>query len=489
MVKQNQEANMQLKLNSLPFSLPDKPFATATEKFLILESELKRLVKGAGTENDKFKLAWRKLYNTVQAKENIEQGLTTKIDIRALGIALSSQFKDKIRVTNKVLNKINEIAEKPSTLFIENFFQYYLNNFSKIDNLEYASLWLIQARRARKLSQWYDQNLISLDGARWVAEQAITRNQDFDQVIHQLELDQYQSGDFMESAQRIYYVEQLKKIAINQPHELLVEVQKQDVYQSRFDQSELLGHKILKIMIERAPCKNIHESWLNVIMAIAGDPRIPMSHPRYITWWSHIPTHFISKVRGWLSRLDLKLFLEALEDFSESSYDPEMKRMYPSRKRFLEGLHDKELIQNTRLYMSRKMAHYLKRNYRAEHLPDFSIVADGDKSIIYVDLGDAHIIEGSHTCYLWIYKALDPSATVFDYGKIQETYSGLTAGLDRKMWDKGVGSRANITHNPIHFSWQRKAIETLANLRVPVTIKDVLTPDDYRAYVRRFGAH
>jgi hypothetical protein len=480
---------MKIQLNRLPFNLPDKPFATAAETFLNLETDLKKVIKGAGTDNDKFKQAWKKLYTTVEAKRSIEQGLTNKIDIRALGIALTSTFKDKIRVTNDVLHKIDYIAENPSTLFIENLFQYYLNDFSKIDNVEYASLWLVQARKARKLTQWYDQNLISPDGAKWVAEQAITMNKDFYQVIHELELDQYQSGDFMESAQRIYYVEQLKSIAANQPHELLIEVQKKDVYQSRFDQSELLGHKILKILIERAPSENIHESWLNVIMAIAGDPRIPKSHHRYITWWSHIPAHFVSKVRGWLSRLDLKLFLEALEDFSNSSYDPEMKRMYPSRKRFLEGLYDQKLIQNTRLYMSRKMAHFLKNNYKSEHLPDFSIVADGDKSIIYVDLGDAHILEGSHTCYLWIYKALDPSATVFDYSKTQETYSGLTAGLDRKMWDKGVGAIANITHNPSNFSWQRKAIETLADLRVPVTIKDVLTPDDYRTYVRRFGAN
>ena len=480
---------MRIKINTLPFNLPNKPFASSAEIFLNLETELKKVVKGGGTDNDKFKQAWRNLYNTVQAKRKIEQALTTKIDIRALGLALTSQFKNKFKVTNDVLKKIDEIADIPSTLFIENLFQYYLNDFSKIDNLRYVSLWLIKARETRKLTQWYDQNLISPDGAKWVADQAITNNKDFDQVIHELELDQYQSGDFMESALRIYYVEQLKTIATNQPHELLVEVQKKEVYQSRFDKSELLGHKILKILIERAPSKDIHESWLNVIMAIAGDPRIPNSHQRYITWWSHIPLHFISKVRGWLSRLDLKLFLEALEDFSASSYDPEMKRMYPSRKRFLEGLYDKELIQNTRLYMCRQMAHYLKKNYKSEHLPDFSIVADNDKSIIYVDLGEAHIIEGSHSCYLWIYKTLDSSATVFDYSKTQETYSGLTAGLDRKMWNKGAGSKAKITHSPANFSWQRKAVDTLKDLGVPVTMKDVLTPDDYRACVRRFGAN
>jgi len=485
MEKQYQEANMQIKLQNLPFNFPDKPFATAVEVFVNLESELKKLVKGAGTDNDKFKQAWKKLFITVQSSGDIEKTLTNKIDIRALGIALTSQFKDKISVTNDVLKKIDEIAEKPSTLFIENLFQYYLNDFSKIDNLAYASQWLIQARKKRNLTQWYDQSLISPDGAKWVAEQAITKNKDFDQVIHELELDQYQSGDFMESAQRIYYVEQLKTIAINQPHELLIEVQKKEVYQSRFDQTELLGHKVLKILIERAPKGNIHDSWLNVIMAIAGDPRIPTSHHRYITWWSHIPAHFVSKVHGWLSRLDLKLFLEALEDFSNSSYDPEMKRMYPSRKNFLEGLYDKKLIKNTKLYMSNPMVRYLKKTYKAEHLPDFSTVSDDNRSIIYVDVGGAHLIEGSHQCQLWIYKTLHSSAPVLNFEKQNKTYRNLTKGLHETMQRYGQGAYDNFTHSPSNFSWQKRAIRILQELDIPVTMKDVLTLNDYREYLKQ----
>jgi hypothetical protein len=488
MAENSWRLNMRIQLRSLPFNLPEQPFLSAIDQYSQLEHEIKKVVKGAGTNNDKFKHAWEKLFNNIQSINDVSIVLDDKIDIRALGIALTSQLKDSINISSKVLNRIDEIVDKPSSLFIESFFQYYLNDFNNIKNYEVVSPWLIKARKTRNLSQWYDDKLISPNGAKWVADRAISNNKDFDQIISELELDHYQSGDFMENAQRIYYVEQLKKIPTNLPHELLIEVQKKDVFQSRFDDSELLGHKILKVLIDRAPSENIHESWLNVIMAIAGDPRIPNSHPRYINWWSHIPDHFISKVRGWLSRLDLKLFLEALEDFSNSSYDAEMKRMYPSRKRFLEGLYDQKLIQNTRLYMSRQMAHFLRKNYKSEHLPDFSIVTDNDKSIIYVDLGDAHIIEGSHSCYLWIYKELDASATVYDYGKPKETYYELTSGLDRKMKVKGLASKANITHNPKNFSWQRKAVETLKDLKVPVSMKDVLTPEDYRIYVRMYGA-
>jgi hypothetical protein len=292
----------------------------------------------------------------------------------------------------------------------------------------------------------------------------------------------------MESAQRIYYVEQLKNIPINQPHDLLTEVQKPDVFKAKFDEAELLGHQVLKILISRAPTHNIDDSWRNTVMAIAGDPRIPVGHPRYINWWSHVSKDLISKVEGWLSGLELKLFLEALEDFSYSSYDQDMKRMFPSRKKFLEGLYDKKLIKKTKLYMSRRMADFLNGKYKKEHLPDFSIVKDGEKSIIYVDLENAHMVEGSHQCQLWIYRSLHESAPVLQNGIQYKSYRSLTIGLHESMERQGQGAYDYFTHSPTNFSWQKRAVKSLKDLRVSVTMKDVLTPNEYSVFVRRFGA-
>ncbi|MEI8647018.1 EH signature domain-containing protein [Paraglaciecola sp. Hal342] len=94
-----------------------------------------------------------------------------------------------------------------------------------------------------------------------------------------------------------------------------------------------------RILIDRAPKQGVDESWQNAVIAIAGDPRVPKSHPRYMKWWSQLTNAQSKKVQGWLSKLDLKLFLEALEDYSKSSRDDDMIRMFPSRKHFLEGMH------------------------------------------------------------------------------------------------------------------------------------------------------
>ena len=479
---------MRMNLKKLRFALPENPFGNNNKVMAELTQGLKQLSKRAGTNNDKFKAAWSKLFLALQSGKNTDQVLENKLDIRALGLALNSKFAPKIEVTGSTLNKIDTITEKPSSLFLENFFQYYLAYFNNLNEVSSLSSWLVESRKKRKLNKWYDDKLLSQEGPFWVAEQAIKGQKDFDHVVKELELDQFQSGQFMEQAQRIYYVEQLNNIPPNKPDDLLLEVQKPEVFGSRFDSSELLGHKILKILIERAPSHDIHESWLNTIMAIAGDPRIAVSHPRYRKWWSHISASMLSKVKGWLSGLDLKLFLEALEDYSYSSYDPKMKRMFPSRKQFLEGLYDKKLIKNTKLYMCRNMAQFLKRKYREEHLPDFSIVDDGEKSIIYVDLESAHLVEGSHQCQLWIYRTLHDSAPVLQYEKQRKSYRSLTKGLHEAMDKYGQGAYDHFTHSPTNFSWQRRAVKCLRELRVPVSMKDVLVPDDYRSYVRRFGA-
>lgn len=479
---------MRINIEKLPFCIPDNPFEKSKEKLSGLIKDLENIEGNAGVNSEKFSRAEKKIVDAVESGYALEHSIENKIDIRALAFVLSSTKIKQVKLTKSVLNKIRAISiDKPNNLIIESIFQYFLHKYNQIDDKDSVIYWLNLARKFRKLDQWYDSTLISSGGPKWVAIYAIENNKEFDEILYELCLDKYQSGQFMELAQNIYYVEQLKSIPVNKPHKLLLEVQKEKVYRAKFDDHGLLGYQVLNILIERAPLNDIHESWLNVIMAIAGDPRVSKSHDRYITWWRHISPDFVSKVRGWLSRLDLKLFLEALEDFSTSSHNIEMQRMYPSRKQFLEGLYDKDLIQNTRLYMSRRMAGFLKKNYKPEHLPNFSIVADGDKSIIYVDLGDAHLIEGSHICYLWIYKRLDSSATVFDYDKSPEKYSELTSNLDGKMQKKGCGSKANITHTPSNFGWQRKAIETLQSLNVLVTIKDVLTDKDYRTYLRQFG--
>ncbi len=360
--------------------MPDQPFGTNIQRLDDAKASIQSLASKAGTENKKFKSAFDTICSNAKKGNDLTPVIDSKLHVRALAISLQSPFQEHIRIHSDLLRKIDSVLPKPSTLLAEAMYQYVLSHFDRIEDIEEVLGWLKRARISRNLEMEEDQFLLTKDGPQWIAKKAIEFNIDFDNLARKLGLEKFAEGRFLTLAKQYYYVEQLDSIPVNQPHEILLEVQKKEVCNSKFDENVLLGHKILNILISRAPKSGISDEWRNIIMSIAGDPRIPKSHSNYRKWWSHVDESLIQKVRGWLSKLDLRLFLEALHDYSETSRDPELLRMYPGRKRFLEGLYDAGLVSHTRLYMSPGASSYLKRNYNKKHLPDFSHIK-GEKSI------------------------------------------------------------------------------------------------------------
>lgn len=478
---------MKINIDKLEFNLPKKPFGSLPKKMDILTDNIKLIGEKAGTSNEKFSKAESALISAIQNNQDLADALDEPIKVRALAIFLQMGSSETIHLTESVFNKIDLLRPTPSALLIHSLYQHYLSIFDLLDNPAVVARWLRKAMDRKGLLKVFHKHLLSDSGPRWLAEQCISNDREFANELVHLNLGNYSSGRFFSVAKRFYYVERLKVIPVNLPDPLLLELQQQVTFESRYDEDFLLGHKALQILIGRAPDSGIHDSWLNVIMAIAGDPRVPKTNPSYQKWWSRISPSLNTKVRGWLSRLDLRLFLEALKNYSAQPKNTEFKRMFPSRKKFLEGLLDKELITGTRLYLSAGAKSYLHKNYDPTHLPNYSNIIDGSRSIIHVELGKAHMIEGSHNCYLWIYPKLDSSAIVFDYEKDRVTYSSLTRGLSYEMKRKRTPHKENIMHNPTRFAWQHKAIKTLSSIGINISPEDVLSQKDYSLYKRSYG--
>ncbi|KUI99564.1 EH signature domain-containing protein [Vibrio sp. MEBiC08052] len=479
---------MMINLKRLEFTLPEpeKLFEKEISNLKNLSNELNIWANKAGTNNQRFNRALDEVQEAIRFKRPLEETLRSKTHVRAFALSLESDTDNQIKVTQKLLDTITQIVIKPTSLLIESFYQHFLKKFDELGDTVATGAWLLKSMKHRGIVLKHGNEILSANGPQWLANQAIQQNIDFDQLVHALKLDRYSRGKFITLAQSIYYVERLKTITLNQDHELLHEVQKPNVYESSYDRS-LLGLKILEILISRAQGTAINDSWLNVIMAIAGDPRIPKDHPRYIKWWTHINDTLIKTVRGWLSRYDLKLFLESLEDFSHTSGNSKLIRMYPQRKQFLEGLFDAGLIKGTRLYMSRAATRYIKKYRDEKHLPDFSMVKDGDKSVIFVEFDYGYMIEGSHDCSLRFYKHLEPSICVFNYLIKSPTFSQLTTDIYTRMSGIPGAVKPPITHNTSNFSWQRKALTTLKELGISVKAKDVLSDSDYKEFKQLFG--
>jgi len=473
-----------LGIKRLNFILPDSIFASCTEQLHQLTKELEALGNKAGRGSKKFEMAYGEVLHAVRTKQSLLSVLNARIKLRALTVILGTPLGKEVVLTASVFNRIETLRPRASSLLIENLLQNYLRYYDQLPNFLVIAAWLKEKLNSSKKIK-YPEYVFRENGPKWLAYQCIRNNRDFLNIVDYLGLKNYAEGRFLSVAQSIYFVEQLKTIPVNEPHELLLEVQKKSTFNARYDANYLLGHKVLQILIERAPSSEIHESWRNTIMAIAGDPRVPKTHPRYQKWWSRISPELIAKVRGWLSRFDLGLFLEALEDYAQQSGNDPLIRMFPAREVFLKGLLDKKLITNTRLYISKNADKYLRRNYDREHLPAYSIVKQSSTSIIHVQFGQAHMIEGSHSCKLWIYERLDPSAVVFDYNRSNVSYRELTQGLSKLMEWKGCPHKIDITHNP-NIRWQYKAVQALREVGVDVSAKDILLDEDYSIYIRRY---
>lgn len=478
---------MMIKISKLNFECSKTPFGAFPKKIDSLKSDLKLIGENAGISNEKFNRALSTVNSSIENNKSLADILDEPIKVRVLAVLLQEISYKRIHLTKNVFIKIDQLRPTPSALLFHSLYEHYLFYYDLLEDPVAVATWLLKAMKNKGWLKDYHKNIFSENGPKWIAEQCIANDREFLNELVHLGLKNYSSGRFLSVAKEFYYIEQLKAIPVNQPAPLLSELQKEETYNSSYDKDYFLGHKILQILIERAPDLDIDDSWLDVVRSIAGDPRVPTTHPKHQKWWSRVSVPLKNKAQGWFSKLDLRLFLEALENYSLQPGNGEIKRMFSSRKMFLEGLLDKELITNTRLYLAQGAKSYLLKNYKPEHLKNYSTIKGDARSIIHVQLGKVQLIEGSHSCYLWIYPKLDPSAIVFDYAKTNVSYHSLTGGMSLKMKRCHTPYKEKITHSLVNFFWQRKAINTLNSIGIKVSPEDLFSEEDYRKYLDLYG--
>jgi hypothetical protein len=160
--------------------------------------------------------------------------------------------------------------------------------------------------------------------------------------------------------------------------------------------------------------------------------------------------------------------------------------MFPARKLFLEGLFKLGLIRYTRLMLGRMAEESVRRMLEKEVQTTFVRLEGSmsDKAVIYLDCGDFHLVEGSHSFKIWVYLA-QPGGTVKSYDRTVFTHADLTGDLPRqyKKLYPHLGYEA-ITHIPM---WQRKVFDFLTSNGIAVDVESLLSKRDYRLYLSRYG--
>lgn len=330
------------------------------------------------------------------------------------------------------------------------------------------------------------EKLMTRDAPAYVVREAKRKRLELDEYFKEVGLTGFDQGRFGDICRAFYYLDTLKEIPPGDYHPVFAELQKPEVNTAIYEGELCIGHRAMEILIDRSAA-DPGDSWRNFILNIAGDPRIASNAADYRQWWKPLGEGRIEKVRGWLSREDLKLFLKAVQQYGKESGDENLQRMFPARKKFLEGLFDQDLIKSTRLMLGSRAKYGVKKVLRGEMKSSYIDLGGNmsDKAVIYLNCGQFHVIQGSHSFKIWLYLDV-PSRLIADYGVTYLEHHDLTGRIPNEYRKEHPGlPMASITHHP--GTWRNNVIQFLADNGIELDIEQLMTKTDYKAYMQRFG--
>lgn len=485
----------------LDIELDDWP-PTAFKVIRAAELKIKEVSSGAGQGSDKFKKACQTLEKVVLGhdSDSLYSHIRKPIDVRAYTYLLSVNYDlTKHFVLNKrIINRIKEIKNPMSRLSLMQLVRSYFLHFDEISlqsdfkavcEFLVGQLTTIRTEQGSDLSIYVKNSelLFKPNGPYEIAKMANAKKTDLDELLRSLSIQVYSDGRFLTICRNDYYIEKLKTIPLGSNDPVLAELSKSRVAISRYTENKMIGHVAVEILIDRSEGKELSQYWQNTILAIAGDPRVPKNSSKYQRWWSIIGEKRISLMRGWLSRFDLKLFLEVLEQSAKEKSDDEIQRMFAPRKKFMEGLLEEGVIYESRLFLSRTAELFLKRHYKDEDLPAYARLDSSRTSMIYLNVKNkVFIIEGSHSFPLKMFNKLSNKSVLNNYS-IKRVNDHTLRNMEVFYYENEFGNdHGCISQNHYDLVWQHSAIEFLKKNGIVVAPAKLLPKKSYRAYKAKY---
>ncbi len=468
------------------------------------EVKMSGILRNAGNGSDKFVEVCDRINRLIGSRQahKIPKIIKTSVDVRALTYMFGQpEFHRLTRITKPMLDSLYNPHPRLGLIslfqMISFFFKYFdqigeTKIFDQVCQILNKELTNQMDRNAGQEMASLSKNqdlLFTINGPRNLVDYAQSRGVDFEDVFKHFFLQNYHDTRFHKVCRYRYYLETLRQLSVGRNHSVLKEICEPDVYDAPAGDGRLLGHEILTILIKRSSSQKVSDEWRAVILSIAGDPRVPETSPRFRKWWSILGADLQKKVRSWLSGFDLRLFLEALENYGVVSGNTDLQRMFKARKVFLEGLHKQGLINEARLFVGSSPEGYLLENYKKEELPEYAKVSDTYRSMIYLQVGHCHMIEGSHSFKLWLFPNLPSRAEIRNYSKKRFTPRALSYGLETLYRQEfGYDSKAPIAIvHRYNLAWQAAAIKFLQSENIYPDISKLMGSSYYKFYKRRFG--
>jgi hypothetical protein len=353
-------------------------------------ARLLEIAKKAGTTSDAFNNSVNKFqyYAKFETVEKIIREITKPVHVRAVIHLLlnDATFRNKVTLSEYLLNALEKPLGRLSNLALMALVRLWFEQFDRLGPekiLNYFGQFLLNRLKVKTENPRcshefqnlykYRSLIFQKDGPTKLVD-AIPKNKTLEVFFNKPGLQGYENGRFQHICRTLYYIETLNKIPVGTYHSVLEEIKKQEVYGAPYKDKLLIGHKILSILIDRSPDESISDSWQNTVLAIAGDPRVPKASPRYQKWWAFMSQAQIAKMVGWLSKVDLKLFLEALEEYGRSSGKEDLQRIFPPENNSSKDSCVRVWLKNLDYLSETKLIHFFARCINAKiclHMPEF----------------------------------------------------------------------------------------------------------------------
>lgn len=494
-------ASLKLKVSLLEWGPEDFfPRNAATQR-------LRKVAKSAGTSSVAFKNFCDQLLHLVKEgdRDRVREMLTNALSIRAYAHLLSTQceFSKKMFPDAAVFDAVKRIGWPIGRQTCSYMVRAFFNSYGHIDGQRMVAFGTFINRALlayphlkgnleilRKHGGW----IFTLKGPAEIANQAVKQKCDLDVYIKKLKLEEYKPSNYILSCFNYYYLRQVEQLDVGEDAPVLKELLKPKVHNANFESGVLVGHKILEILIDRSPVEGASKAWEQVVLSIAKDPRVSRHAESYRTWWRLLGNNRIKKVTGWLSKVDLRVFLDVLKDAANASGKKDIKRMYLPRKIFMEGLLKQGLVIQSRLFLSRQARNYLTTYYDKKDIPTHAKVKSGDTSVIYLEMaGGLHMIEGTHSFKLKVIDRLpsQPPIMDFSYNAYEDSHlrKGVLECYRREAKKHGAAAKEGKNFiEEVHrgLKWQAKAIGILKSKNIQCEASHFFSESDYREFKKTF---
>ena len=485
-----------MSLKQIKFRLPHWQQAQL-DTFGHMREQLGSLIANHGQTSDGYKQAEGTLLSLAKKKnvkkETVLSCLDNSLSVRALfTLWTSPAFRQSIPFCRDLLEGCmgasNQFGSVTRITAIRLFFQVY---DQLGDDYLFLGAEIIRQLKMRKTSKHSDYAqllgkdffLFNKDAPVQMMQRCIEKGTELHEELRDMGLRGHETGRFYCVCQGAYFLDQINSIEVGEHHPTLDILKRKEIHTVPYgSDGELLGHAVIKLMIDRSSGHAISAAWKNTIGAIAGDPRIPEGGNTFRQWWQPIGAKRVEIYRAWLSRIDLEAFLKIIGEFADSGKNKSLKKMFPARKALLEGLFNLGLVEEARLFLGRRPIQFLEKNYSQNDLPAFCHLNDASRSVIYLNLGRCHIFEGSHSAKCWVFPYL-PNKTSFMGDKNQlYQYSELSTDIKFAIDDQNKRHVTALTHNNKNFSWQAKIIGVLRTYGFNPDVSKLMTADDYHAF-------